>query len=104
MDLWLTHMVTWHGYKVTKDLPGSPDGSRPRTIELVLVGWSEHAYFSANQRVVVRPGVLHRELVGRHGTVVGYNPSTAEFAVTFVEKPTCALLDPKDLEPHLVAR
>jgi hypothetical protein len=104
MDVWVTHMVTWHGYTVEKDIPGKADGSTPRTVRLQLVGWSEHAYFQANQRVTIRPGVTNRDLVGRHGTVVGYNPSTAEFAVTFSEKPTCAVLDPKDLDPYVSAR
>jgi hypothetical protein len=104
MDLWVTHMVTWHGYKIVKDAPGARDGSRPRTVEMTLVGWSEHAHFSANQRVTIRPGVSVRELVGRHGTVVGYNPSTAEFAVTFAEKPTCAVLNPSDLSPYVSAQ
>ena len=101
IDLWVTHMVTWHGYKVEKDVPGSRDGARPRTVFLSLVGWTEHAHFQANQRVTIRPGVGARELVGRHGTVVGYNPSTAEFAVTFAEQPTYAVLEPKDLSPYV---
>ena len=104
MDVWVTHMVTWHGYKVVKDTPGSRDGERPRTVKLELVGWSEHAHFQANQRVTVRPGVQQRDLVGRHATVVGYNPSTAQFAVTFSEKPAYAVLEPKDLDPFVAAR
>jgi hypothetical protein len=104
MDIWVTHMVTWHGYSVVGETPGTADGSTARTVHLQLVGWSEHAHFHANQRVTVRPGVINRELVGRHGTVVGYNPSTAEFAVTFSEKPTYAVLDPKDLDPYVSAR
>jgi hypothetical protein len=104
MDVWVTHMVTWHGYKAVSDTPGTRDGSRPRTVQLELVGWSEHAHFSANQRVTVRPGVFQRDLVGRSATVVGYNPSTAEFAVSFADNPTYAVLDPKDLDPFVSAR
>jgi hypothetical protein len=104
MDLWVSHMVTWHGYKVVQDVPGSLNGEKPRIIRLELVGWSEHAHFAANQRVTVRAGAQQRDLVGRHATVVGYNPSTAEYAVTFGERPPYAILDPRDLDPYVSAR
>lgn len=104
LDLWVTHMVTWHGYSVEKDEPGSPDGEKPHTVVLKLVGWSEHAHFTVNQRVVIRAGVPQRDLVGRHAMVVGYNPSTAEYAVTFADKPTYAVLDPTYLDPYVAAR
>ena len=98
MDVWVTHMVTWHGYKVVSDTPGDRKGERPRIIALKQVGWSEHARFQANQRVTVKAGVMRREYAHRHGTVVGYNPATSEFAVAFTEKPTLGVLLPADLE------
>ena len=98
MDVWVTHMVTWHGYTVAEDVAASRDGERPRTIRLQQVGWSPHAKFAANQHVNVRAGAYQREYAGRRGMVVGWNPSTSEFAVTFTEKPSCGLLLPADLE------
>ena len=98
MDVWVTHLVTWHGYKVTEEVEASDDGQRPRTIRLKQVGWSQHARFSANQNVVVKVSAYQRDFAGRRGTVVGYNPATSEFAVTFAEKPTCGVLLPGDLE------
>jgi hypothetical protein len=98
MDIWVTHLVTWHGYKVAEDVPGSANGERPRTIRLQQVGWSPHAKFAANQRVHVKAAAFQREYAGRRGTVVGWNPATAEFAVTFTDKPTSGLLLPADLE------
>ena len=104
MDLWITHMVTWHGYKVDQDTPADPKGNAPRTVKMRLVGWSTHARFAANQRVTVRAAVLQREFAHRHGTVVGYNPSTSEFAVTFSDTPTYGVLLPADLEAYVSAR
>jgi len=104
MDLWVTHLATWHGYKVTEDKPGSANGERPRTIQLQQVGWSPHARFAANQRVNVKAGAFQREYAGRHGMVVGWNPSTSEFAVTFADKPTSGLLLPGDLEVSTSSR
>jgi hypothetical protein len=98
MDLWVTHLVTWHGYKVTDDTPASSDGERPRTIRMQQVGWSPHAKFAANQAVSVRFGAFDRDYAGRRGIVVGWNPATAEFAVTFAGKPTSGVLLPNDLE------
>jgi hypothetical protein len=98
MDQWVTHMVSCHGYKVTDDVPAPRNGDKPRTIRLQQVGWSPHARFAANQRVNVRAGAYQREYAGRRGTVVGWNPSTSEFAVTFADKPTCGLLLPADLD------
>ena len=102
MDVWVTHMVTWHGYMVAEDVPASRDGERPRTIRLQQVGWSPHAKFAANQRVNVRAAAYQREYAGRRGMVVGWNPSTSEFAVAFTEKPSCGLLLPTDLESSAV--
>ena len=104
MDIWVTHMATWHGYKVVEDTPASRDGERPRKIKLQLVGWSEHARFKANQHVTVRAGVQQRDFVGRKGTVVGYNPSTAQFAVSFAENPTYGVMEPGDLDPYVSER
>ena len=97
MEIWVSHLVSCHGYKVATDVPASRDGSRPRTITLHLIGWSEHARFKANQRVIVRAGVHQREFVGRKGTVVGWIPSTAQFAVSFSEQPTYGIMEPADL-------
>jgi hypothetical protein len=33
MDVWVTHLATWHGYKVTDDKPGDAKGDRPRVIK-----------------------------------------------------------------------
>jgi hypothetical protein len=104
MDVWVTHMVTWHGYTILKDTPGDSKGERPRVITLKQVGWSEHARFQANQRVSVKAGVMQREFAHRKGTVVGYNPSTSEFAVSFSEKPSLGVLLPADLELYVSAR
>ena len=101
IDVWITHMVTWHGYKVTDDTPADAKGNAPRTVKMQLVGWSTHARFAVNQRVVVKAAVLQREFAHRHGTVVGYNPSTSEFAVTFSENPTHGVLLPADLEAYV---
>ena len=98
MDGWVTHMVTWHGYTVAKEVAASNDGAQPRKVRLQQVGWSPHARFGPNQRVRVRMGAFQREYAGREGTVVGWNPSTSEFAVTFSEKPSCVVLLPGDLE------
>jgi hypothetical protein len=100
MEVWVTHMVTWHGYKVAKDIPASSSGDTPRTIRLQRVGWSEHAKFAANQQVRVKAGAKQRALAGRQGTVVGWNPSTSQCAVTFGDEPQCAILEPTDLDPH----
>ena len=97
MELWVGHLVSCHGYTVVKDTPASRDGSRPRTITLNLVGWPENVRFKANARVIVRAGVHQRELVGRKGTVVGWIPSTAQFAVSFSEQPTFGIMEPADL-------
>src|SRR5688500_17712367 len=83
MDTGVTHLVTWHGYKVTEDVPASAAGDRPRTVRLQQVGWSPHAKFAANQRVKVKLAAFQRDYAGRRGTLVGWNPATAEFAVTF---------------------
>lgn len=104
MDVWVTHMVTWHGYKVVGETPGSADGERPRTARLQQVGWSPHAKFAANQRVTVKAAAYQREFAGRRGTVVGWNPSTAEFAVTFAEQPACGVLSPGELDAYLSPR
>ncbi len=80
---------------------GSRNGDRARTIRLQQVGWSPHAKFAPNARVNVRAGVHQREYASRRGTVVGWNPSTSEFAVTFNEKPTCGVLLPGDLEAYI---
>jgi hypothetical protein len=98
IDVWVTHMATWHGYKVVKDVPADRNGERPRIVKMQQVGWSPHARFSANQRVQVKAAVLQRQLAHRTGTVVGYNPSTSEFAVSFLEKPGYGVLLPSDLE------
>jgi hypothetical protein len=98
MDAWVAHLVTWHGYTVAGDRPASNDGQQPRTVKLQHVGWSPHAKFSANQRVDVRVTAYQREFAGRCGLVVGWNPSTSEFAVSFAEKPNCGLLLPGDLD------
>jgi hypothetical protein len=98
MDVWITHLVTWHGYMVAEDRAASDDGAQPRTVKLQQVGWSPHAKFAANQRVNVRAGAYQREFAGRRGMVVGWNPSTSEFAVSFAEKPTSGLLSPGDLD------
>jgi hypothetical protein len=98
MDVWVTHLVTWHGYTVAEDKPASEDGEQPRTVKLQQVGWSPHAKFAANQRVSVRHGAFQREFAGRRGMVVGWNPSTSEFAVAFPEKPNCGVLLPADLD------
>ena len=100
MDVWVTHMVTWHGYTVAEDRPASANGERPRTVKLQQVGWSPHAKFAANQKVHVRSATFQREFAGRRGTVVGWNPSSSEYAVVFPEKPTTGLLLPADLEIH----
>jgi len=104
MDVWVKHLVAWHGYTLTKDTPGDAKGERPRVITLKQVGWSEHARFKANQRVTVKAGVMQREYAHRKGTVVGYNPATSEFAVSFSEKPILGLLMPGDLEVYLSER
>jgi hypothetical protein len=104
MDVWVTHLATWHGYKVIEDVPASRDGEKPRTVKLQQVGWSQHAPFAANQRAIIKPGVQQRELVGRHVTVVGYNPSEGQFAVSFDEPPGYAIVEPKDLDPYVAAR
>ena len=101
MDLWITHLVTWHGYTVAEDRAASGDGAEPRTVKLQQVGWSPHAKFAANQRVNVRAGAYQREFAGRRGMVVGWNPSTSEFAVSFAEKPNSGLLLPADLEVYI---
>jgi hypothetical protein len=98
MDVWVTHMANWHGYKVTEDVAASEDGESPRTVRLQQVGWSQHARFSPNQNVAVKVSAYQREFAGRRGTIVGYNPATSEFAVTFAEKPSCGVLLPNDLE------
>jgi hypothetical protein len=67
-------------------------------IKLKQVGWSEHAKFQANQRVMVKAAVMQREYAHRQGTIVGYNPATSEFAVAFADKPSPAVLLPADLE------
>ena len=100
MDVWVTHMVTWHGYTVAEDRPASANGERPRTVKLQQVGWSPHARVAANQKVHVRSAAFQREFAGRRGTVVGWNPSSSEYAVVFPEKPTTGLLLPADLEIH----
>jgi hypothetical protein len=104
IDIWVNHLVTVHGYQVVDDIPGDAKGEKPRTVRLKLIGWTEHAKFAANQRVIVRAGVQQRHLVGQHATVVGWNPSTAEFAVSFDSGPDYAVLDPKDLDPFVSAR
>jgi hypothetical protein len=102
MDGWITHLVTWHGYKVAEDVPAAANGEQPRTVRLQQVGWSPHAGFSANQRVTVRAGAFEREYAGRDGIVVGWNPSTSEFAVSFpAGKPTHGVLLPADLNEAL---
>jgi hypothetical protein len=98
MDVWVTHLVTWHGYTVAEERPASADGERPRTVKLQQVGWSPHAKFAANQRVNVRAGAFQHEYAGRRGMVVGWNPSTSEFAIAFAEKPNCGVLLSNDLE------
>ena len=98
MDVWVTHLATWHGYKVTDDVQGDARGERPRVIKLKQVGWSEHARFQANQRVMVKAAVMQREYAHRTGTIVGYNPATSEFAIAFTDKPSPAVLLPSDLE------
>jgi hypothetical protein len=100
METWVSHMATWHGYKVTENVPASPKGDVPRTVRMKLVGWSEHTHFAANQQVRVKAGVQQRALVGRQGTVVGWNPSTAQYAVSFAEEPTVGILEPTDLDTH----
>ena len=97
MELWVAHLVSCHGYKVIQDVPASRDGARPRTVTLNLVGWSETVRFKANERVIVRAGVLQRELVGRKGTVVGWDPSTAQFTVSFSERPNYSVMEAGDL-------
>jgi hypothetical protein len=98
MDLWIAHLATWHGYKVSKDTPGSADGAQPRTVRLQQVGWSPHARFAANQHVAVRYGAFDRAYAGRRGIVVGWNPATSEFAITFSGKPATGLLLSNDLD------
>lgn len=101
MDVWVTHLVTWHGYKVSEDVAESRDGERPRTIRLQQVGWSPHARFAPNQSVNVKVSSHQRDFAGRRGTVVGYNPATSEFAVTFADKPTCGVMVPGELEASI---
>ncbi len=98
MDVWITHLVTWHGYKMAEETPASADGEQPRTVTLQQVGWSPHAKFAANQRVSVKFAAFDRGYAGRRGIVVGWNPATAEFAVTFASKPTNGLLLAADLD------
>ncbi len=104
MDVWVTHMVTWHGYKVMSDTPASRDGERPRIIRMEQIGWSPHARFAANQPVAVRAGAFDRDYAGRRGIVVGWNSATSEFAVTFAGKPATGLLLPNDLESVALVR
>jgi hypothetical protein len=98
MDVWVTHLVTWHGYKVIEETSASADGEQPRAVRLQQVGWSPHAKFAPNQRVSVRSGAFDRDYAGRRGIVVGWNPATTEFAVTFASKPTSGVLLPADLD------
>ena len=43
-------------------------------------------------------GAFERDYAGRRGIVVGWNPATAEFAITFASKPTTGLLLAADLD------